>query len=59
MDQNQEITAAYKLVMDHLTDNNAHTLAALVDHFYNGAYDNDLMAKAYDAARLVLAAKND
>jgi hypothetical protein len=50
---------AYNLVMNDMTDANAHTLAALVDHFYNGMGDTDLMAKAYDAARQVLAAKND
>lgn len=55
----EKIDDAYTVVMNHLTDNNAHTICALVDHFYNGMGDDDLMAKAYDAARKVLAAKND
>lgn len=56
--QNKELAAAYALVLDDLTDANAHTLAALVDHFYNGT-GGEIMAKAYDSARQVLAAKND
>ena len=55
MERDQELTAAYKLVLDHLTDENAHTIAALVDNFYNGGYDSDLMYKAYKAAQLIIS----
>lgn len=55
----KKIEDAYTVVMNHMTDNNAHTLTKLVDHFYNGMGNDELMAKAYDAARQVLAAKND
>lgn len=55
MNDQDKLTAAVALVLDHLTDENAHTIAALVDNFYNGGYDSDLMYKAYKAAQLVIS----
>lgn len=50
---------ALGVIVDDLTNVNAHTLAALLEWHYKGTGNDDLMAKAYDAARQVLAAKND
>ncbi len=50
---------ALGVIVEDLTDANAHTLATLLEWHYKESGNDDLMAKAYDAARKVLAAKND
>lgn len=50
-----KLDAAICLVLDHLTNVNAHTLAALLEWQYNGTGDDDLMLKAYKAAQLIIS----
>jgi hypothetical protein len=52
---NDELTAAYDLVLANLTDLNAHTIAALLEWQYYGTGNDDTMLKAYKAAQLVLS----
>lgn len=59
MNEDKELTAAIDLVIQHLTDANAHTIATLLEWQHSGKGDHDLIMAAYDAARQVLAAKND
>jgi hypothetical protein len=63
--ESQQLTQAITQVIEWLTDNNAHTLAALLE--WNAGdliewhtdtpsrdYDPDVMIKAYKAAQLVI-----
>jgi hypothetical protein len=54
MDKDKELTAAIDLVLQYLTDTNAHTIAALLDWQYYGKGDDDTMLKAYKAAQFVI-----
>ena len=61
MEDNKELTAAYDLVLDHLTENNAHTTAALLEATYPIGYPlymrytSEQIHRAYKAAQLVLS----
>jgi hypothetical protein len=54
MDDLDKLDAALVLVLDYLTQANAHTLAALLEWQYNGTGDDDTMLTAYKAAQLVI-----
>jgi hypothetical protein len=43
---------ALDLILEDLTDINAHTIAALLENLYRGGYDSDKMERAYKAAQL-------
>jgi hypothetical protein len=45
------LDAAVSLVLDDLTDNNAHTIAAMVESYYRTGYDADKVERAYKAAQ--------
>ena len=46
-----KIREAVALVVDDLTDNNAHTIAALLESQYSTGYDMDKVMRAYKAAQ--------
>lgn len=54
-DQVDKLDAAMALVLDHLTDANAHTLAALLEWQHTGDGDHERMNRAYKAAQLIIS----
>jgi hypothetical protein len=49
-----EVQAAVSLIIDDLTENNAHTIAALLASQYRTGYDEDKVLRAYKAAQYEL-----
>lgn len=45
------LNAAIDLVLDDLTESNAHTIAALLESQYRTGYDADKVERAYKAAQ--------
>jgi hypothetical protein len=50
-DKEKEIENALNLILEDLTDVNAHTIAALLENHYRVGWDSDKMLKAYKAAQ--------
>lgn len=48
---NESLDAAIDLVLDDLTEYNAHTIAALLESQYRTGYDTDKIERAYKAAQ--------
>lgn len=48
---NESLDAAIDLVLDDLTESNAHTIAALLESQYRTGYDSDKIERAYKAAQ--------
>lgn len=48
---NESLDAAIDLVLEDLTESNAHTIATLVESQYRTGYDGDKVLKAYKAAQ--------
>lgn len=48
---NESLDAAIDLVIDDLTESNAHTIAALLESQYRTGYDADKVERAYKAAQ--------
>lgn len=46
-----ELQAAVSLVIDDLTESNAHTIAALLESNYRTGYDEQKVMRAYKAAQ--------
>lgn len=46
-----ELYRALDLILDELTDRNAHTLAAMLEAYYRTGYDMDKVERAYKAAQ--------
>jgi hypothetical protein len=55
MDKDKELTAAIDLVLQYLTDTNAHTIAALLEWNTSGEGDHERMERAYKAAQYVIS----
>jgi hypothetical protein len=47
----KKIREALELVLDDLTESNAHTIAALLESQYRTGYDMDKVMRAYKAAQ--------
>jgi hypothetical protein len=47
----KKIREALELVLDDLTESNAHTIAALLESQYRTGYDMDKVERAYKAAQ--------
>lgn len=61
-DQKEQFAEAVKMVTDHLTDINAHTLVKMLDYQLNGAEDNqkdEVMYKTYEVAKNFLYSFNN
>jgi hypothetical protein len=50
-DDKAELYAALELLLEDLTENNAHTIAALLESQYKTGYDMDKVHRAYKAAQ--------
>jgi uncharacterized protein YpbB len=46
-----ELYAALDLILEDLTESNAHTLAAMLEGHYRSGYDTDKLLAAYKAAQ--------
>lgn len=51
----RELSDALDIVLADLTDNNAHTIAALLESQYGSGYDMDKVHRAYKAAQWELS----
>jgi hypothetical protein len=49
--EDKKIREALELLLEDLTDNNAHTIAALLESQYRTGYDMDKVERAYKAAQ--------
>lgn len=47
----EQLDAALELILEDLTESNAHTIAALLASQYRTGYDTDKVLKAYKAAQ--------
>ena len=50
-DRQKELDNALNLILEDLTDVNAHTIAALLENHYRTGWNEDKMRKAYKAAQ--------
>lgn len=50
-DKQKELENALNLILEDLTDVNAHTITALLENHYRGGYDDEKMLRAYKAAQ--------
>lgn len=47
----EQLDAALELILEDLTESNAHTIAALLESQYRTGYDMDKVQRAYKAAQ--------